>query len=189
MEQWENVMEAFLTIDDEPPEYEMPTGRKKQRKSVIGRLQGVHNSATGIIDIAMVGPLSKKGEFHNRLKEYGMVIVDECHHAASDTFVEVLQEVRAKYVFGVTATPFRSDGLEKINYMLLGPVRYQFTAKDRAKEQGIVHLVYPRFTRTVASRFQQDNRHPNEAYTILRENEDRDIPMLKQNLEALLYQK
>ncbi len=77
-------------------------------------------------------------------------------------------------MFGVTATPFRSDGLEKINYMLLGPVRYQFTAKDRAKEQGIVHLVYPRFTRTVASRFQQDNRHPNEAYTILRENEDRD---------------
>lgn len=41
MEQWENVMEAFLTIDDEPPDYETPTGRKKQRKSVIGRLQGV----------------------------------------------------------------------------------------------------------------------------------------------------
>lgn len=77
-------------------------------------------------------------------------------------------------MYGVTATPFRSDGLEKINYMFLGPVRFQYTAKDRAKKQGIAHLVYPRFTRAVAPRFQQDNMHPNEAYTILRENEDRD---------------
>lgn len=174
IEQWKNAIETFLVIEEEPPEYETPTGRKKRRKSVIGRLQGAHDSTTGIIDIVMVGSLCKKGEFHPRLKEYGMVIVDECHHAASDTFVEVLQEVRAKYVYGVTATPLRSDGLEKINYMLLGPVRYQFTAKDRAKEQGIAHLVYPRFTRAVAPRFYQDNMHPNEAYTILRENEDRD---------------
>ena len=174
IEQWKNAIETFLVIDEEPPEYETPTGKKKRRKSVIGRLQGAHDSTTGIIDIAMVGSLCKKGEFHHRLKEYGMVIVDECHHAASDTFVEVLQEVRAKYVYGVTATPLRSDGLEKINYMLLGPVRYQFTAKDRAKEQGIAHLVYPRFTRAVAPRFRQENMHPNEAYTILRENEDRD---------------
>ncbi len=174
IEQWESAMENFLTIDEELPEYETPTGRKKRRKSVVGRLQGAHDSTTGIIDIAMVGSVCKKGEFHKRLKEYGMLIVDECHHAASDTFVEILQEVRAKYVYGVTATPLRSDGLEKINNMLLGSVRYQFTAKDRAKEQGIAHLVYPRFTRAVAPRFHQDNMHPNEAYTILRENEDRD---------------
>ena len=174
IEQWESAMETFLIIDEEPPEYETPAGRKKRRKSVIGRLQGAHDSTTGIIDIAMIGSLCKKGEFHYRLKEYGMVIVDECHHAASDTFVEVLQEVRAKYVYGVTATLLRSDGLEKINYMLLGPVRYQYTAKDRAKDQGIAHLVYPRFTRAVAPRFRQDNMHPNEAYTILRENENRD---------------
>lgn len=174
IEQWENAIENFLTIEEEPPEYETPTGRKRRRKSVVGRLQGAHDSTTGIVDIAMAGSVCKKGEFHKRLKEYGMVIVDECHHAASDTFVEILQEVRAKYVYGVTATPLRSDGLEKINYMLLGPVRYQFTAKDRAKEQGIAHLVYPRFTRAVAPRFHQDNMHPNEAYTILRENEDRD---------------
>ena len=114
-----------------------------------------------------------------------MVIVDECHHAASDTFVEILQEVRAKYVYGVTATPLRSDGLEKINYMLLGPVRYQFTAKDRAKEQGIAHLVYPRFTRTVAPRFQQDDMHPNEAYTILRENEDRDTLIINDVIKCI----
>ncbi len=96
IEQWESAMETFLIIDEEPPGYETPAGRIKRRKSVIGRLQGAHDSTTGTIDIAMIGSLCKKGEFHHRLKEFGMVIVDECHHAASDTFVEVLQEVRAK---------------------------------------------------------------------------------------------
>lgn len=174
MEQWESALEKFLTIDEELPEYETATGRKKRRKSVIGKLQGAHDSTTGIIDIAMVGSVCKKGKFHKRVKDYGLVIVDECHHAASDTIVEVLQEINAKYVYGVTATPFRSDGLEKINYMLLGAIRYKYTSKDRAKEQGIEHLVYPRFTRAVAPRFQQDKMHPNEAYAIVRKNEDRD---------------
>ena len=174
MEQWMKALEQFLIVDEEAPEYQTLSGRTRKRKSVIGKLQGAHDSTTGLIDIAMVGSICKKGEYHNRLKEYGMVILDECHHAASDTIVDVLQEVCAKYVYGVTATPFRGDGLEKINYMLLGPIRYKFTSKDRAKEQGIAHLVYPRFTRAVAPRFANDKMHPNETYTIIRENADRD---------------
>lgn len=174
MEQWQDALERFLHIDEEPPEYETPTGRKKKRKSVIRKLQAVHDSTTGMIDLAMVGSVCKNGEYHKRLKEYGLILVDECHHAASDTIVNILQEVNAKYVYGVTATPFRGDGLEKINYMLLGPIRYKYTSKDRAKEQGIEHLVYPRFTRTVVPRFSQDKMHPNEAYEIIRNNEERD---------------
>lgn len=174
MEQWEEALEKFLHIDEELPEYETPTGRKKKRKSVIGKLQGAHDSTTGIIDLAMAGSVCKNGEYHRRLKEYGLILVDECHHAASDTIVDILQEANAKYVYGVTATPFRGDGLEKINDMLLGPIRYRYTSKDRAKEQGIAHLVYPRFTRAVAPRFSQDKMHPNEAYEIIRNNEDRD---------------
>lgn len=174
MEQWESALEKFLIIDEELPEYKTSSGRIKKRKSVIGKLQGAHDSTTGIIDIAMVGSVCKKGEYHKRLKDYGLIILDECHHAASDTIVDILQQVNAKYVYGVTATPCRGDGLEKINEMLLGPIRYKFTSKDRAREQGIAHLVYPRFTRTVAARFGLDKMHPNEAYAIVRENEDRD---------------
>lgn len=174
LEQWITALNNFLVIDEQLPEYQTPSGRTKVRKTLIGRLQGAHDSTTGIIDIAMVGSLCKKGEFHRRLKEYGMVILDECHHAASDTIVDVLNEVHAKYVYGVTATPFRGDGLEKINYMMLGPVRYKYTSKERAKEQGIDHLVYPRFTRVVAPRFSQEKMHPNEAYELIRNNNDRD---------------
>ena len=174
MEQWREALEKFLHIDEELPEYETPTGRKKKRKSIIGKLQGAHDSTTGIIDLVMVGSVCKNGEYHRRLKEYGLILVDECHHAASDTIVDILQEANVKYVYGVTATPFRGDGLEKINYMLLGPIRYRYTSIDRAKEQGIEHLVYPHFTRAVAPRFSQDNMHSNEAYEIIRNNEDRD---------------
>ncbi|MCD8123089.1 MAG: DEAD/DEAH box helicase family protein, partial [Clostridiales bacterium] len=179
MEQWEKALGTFLDIHEKPPEYRTLTGRVKVRKSVIGKLQGAQDTTTGIVDIAMVGSLCKKGKYHDRLKQYGMVILDECHHAASDTIVDVLQEVCAKYVYGVTATPARGDGLEKINYMLLGPVRYKFTAKDRAKEQGIAHLVIPRFTRAVAPRFGSEKMHPNEAYEILRNNDDRDEMIIR----------
>jgi superfamily II DNA or RNA helicase len=44
-----------------------------------------------------------------------MIIVDECHHAASETIADILKEIKARYVYGVTATPNRGDGLEKIN--------------------------------------------------------------------------
>lgn len=179
LEQWKEALEKFLYIDEELPEYETPSGRKRKRKSVIGKLQGAHDSTAGIIDIAMAGSVCKNGEYHKRLKEYGLILVDECHHAASDTIVDILQEANAKYVYGVTATPFRGDGLEKINDMLLGPIRYQYTSKDRAKEQGIEHLVYPRFTRAVAPRFSQDKMHPNEAYEIIRNNEDRDEMIIR----------
>lgn len=174
MEQWEEALNRFLLIEEEAPEYETPSGRKKRRKSVIVRLQGAHDSTTGIIDIAMAGSLCKKGQWHELLKEYGLVILDECHHAASETIADVLWEIRAKYVYGVTATPFRGDGLEKINFLLLGPIRYQYTSKDRAKEQGIAHLVYPRFTRAVAPGALREKMHANDAYEIVRHNEDRD---------------
>lgn len=175
MEQWKEALDKFLDISEELPEYRTKTGRIKVRKDVIGRLQGAHDSMTGIIDIAMAGSLCKKGEFHNLLNQYGMVLVDECHHAASDTISNVLKEVKAKFVYGVTATPKRGDGLEKINYMLLGPIRHSYTAKEKAKSQGIEHLVYPRFTPIVAPRgVLKEKMHPNEAYDIIRDNEIRD---------------
>ncbi len=171
IEQWMDALQDFLDIKEELPEYQTPSGRTRKRKSVIGKIHGAHDSSTGIIDIAMVGSLCKKGEFHPRLQEYGMVIMDECHHAASATVEKILREIKAKYVYGVTATPMRSDGLEKIGYMLLGDIRYRYTAKDRAREQGIEHLVYPRFTRVAYPRSQE--MHINDAYMLIKDNEVR----------------
>ena len=186
MEQWEESLKNFLVIEEELPEYKTKKGMVKRRRSLIGKLHGQHDSMTGIVDIAMAGSLCRKGRFHEFLDRYGMVIVDECHHAASETLSSVLQEVRARYVYGVTATPSRGDGLERINYMLLGPVRYRYTSKEKAMAQGMDHLVYPRFTRTVPPRgMVSEKMHPNEAYEILRCNELRDEQILADVRECL----
>ena len=175
IEQWKEALEKFLNINEGLPTYETKTGRVRKRKSLIGTLQGAHDSMTGIIDIAMAGSLCKKGKYHKMMNEYGLVLIDECHHSASETIANVLKEVKAKYVYGVTATPKRGDGLEKINYMLIGPIRYSYTAKEKAMEQGIQHLVYPRFTRTVPPRGVLIGKmHPNEAYEIIHNNDIRD---------------
>ena len=179
MNQWIKRREEFLDIDEELPEYQTKTGRTRKRKSLIGNLQGAHDTLTGIVDVAMIRSLKKKDGFHPKLKEYAQVYFDECHHAASDSAIEVLQEINAKYVYGVTATPKRGDGKEKINEFLLGPIRYRFTAKDRAEEQNINHLVYPRFTRTVKPHHLSKTPYGNDAYELIRNNDVRDEQIIR----------
>ncbi len=171
MKNWVEDFEKFLIVDEELPEYKTVTGKIKKRKSVVGRMYAGHNSVTGIIDVVMISSLGKSGQINQLVKDYGLVIMDECHHGASQTAEEVLSEVNAKYVYGLTATPKRDDGQEAKIFMQFGPIRYRYTAKDRAKEQGIEHFVYPRFTRLV---------HPdgetikiNDAYKLARESEIR----------------
>lgn len=179
MNQWIKRLDEFLDIDEELPEYQTKTGRTRKRKSLIGNLQGAHDTLTGIVDVAMIRSLKKKDGFHPMLKEYAQVYFDECHHAASESAIEVLQEINAKYVYGVTATPKRGDGKEKINEFLLGPIRYRFTAKDRAEEQNIDHLVYPRFTRTVKPHHLSKTPYGNDAYELIRNNDVRDEQIIR----------
>lgn len=183
MEQWQAAIERFLNIDEELPSYQTKTGRTKKRKSAVGVLQGAKDTLTGIIDIAMVGSVFSKDVCHPKLNEYGMILVDECHHAASETIQKILRTVRAKYVYGVTATPMREDGLEKINYMLIGPIRFRFTAKERALEQGIRHLVYPRFTRTLCSR--EDKLSVNDAYELVRDDPARNQMIIEDTKKCI----
>ena len=165
LNQWVDELNKFLDIKEEPPEYETKTGRKKKRDSVIGILHGSKNTLTGIVDVAMVGSMYSKGKFNELINSYGMVIMDECHHAASNTSMELLQKINAKYVYGVSATPKRGDSLDKVIYMLLGPLRHRFTALERAQEQGIGHYFVPRYTRVVDTVDSKDDI--NKAYSLI----------------------
>lgn len=165
LNQWVDELNKFLDIKEELPEYETKTGRKKRRDSVIGILHGSKNTLTGIVDVAMVGSMYGKEKFNDLINAYGMVIMDECHHAASHTSMELLHKINAKYVYGVSATPKRGDSLDKIIYMLLGPLRHRFTALERAKEQGIGHYFVPRYTRVVDTADSRDDI--NKAYSLI----------------------
>lgn len=165
LDQWVDELNKFLEIKEEPPEYETKTGKKKKGDCVIGVLHGGKHALTGIIDVAMVGSLYSRGKFNERINSYGMVIMDECHHAASRTSMEILQKVNAKYVYGVSATPKRGDSLDRIIYMLLGPLRHRYTALERAQEQGIGHYFIPRYTRVVDNEESRDDI--NKAYSLI----------------------
>jgi len=171
LSQWAKELESFIHCDESLPEYKTKTGRVKKRSSVIGSLSGSKDTLTGIIDVAMVGSIYRKGDFHERLGTYGMVIMDECHHAASATCQAILRKVNAKYVYGVSATPIRSDNLDKINFMYLGPIRHKYTALERAADQGIDHIVIPRFTRVTAVTHNQDDI--NSSYKLIAESKVR----------------
>ena len=85
-----------MTISELLPTYQTPKGFIKTRKSCIGILKSNMDTTTGIIDIASVESIFKDGKFHHRLADYGCVILDECHHGASATIMQILQEVCQK---------------------------------------------------------------------------------------------
>ena len=86
-----------------------------------GILGGGKQSLKGTIDVALIHSLSQD-EHILRLSDYGLVIVDECHHVAAYTYEKVLKAVKAKFVYGLTATPIRNDGHHDIVFMQCGPI-------------------------------------------------------------------
>ena len=146
--QWQNKLTEFLEINESLPVSDRGVkkrGRKKAR-SIIGQLGQGKNSLGGIIDIALMQSLSRKDEVKECVKNYGMIIVDECHHVAAVSFDEILKAVKAKYVYGLTATPVRKDGHHPIIFMQCGPVRFRDDAKKQAEKRPFDHFVIPRFT-------------------------------------------
>lgn len=87
----------------------------------------------------MIQSLQKKGVVDNRIAGYGFVVVDECHHISAISFERVMMQAHAKYVLGLTATPYRRDGHQPIIHMQCGPIRYRISKKDT--ERYISHYV------------------------------------------------
>ncbi|MGB9206213.1 MAG: DEAD/DEAH box helicase family protein, partial [Terriglobales bacterium] len=76
----------------------------------IGQIGGGKSERTGCVDIAIIQSTHDKDGVKDFVAEYGQVIVDECHHLSAFTFEQVMKQVKAKYILGLTATPERKDG-------------------------------------------------------------------------------
>ena len=181
---WVRDLNKFLTINEEFPTYTTPKGRVKKRDSVIGTFSSQKRAATGIIDIAMIGSLGKEDDINPMVRDYGMIIVDECHHAAAATFENVLRASAAKYVYGMSATVKRGDKQERKLLMQFGPIRHRYTAKERAIKQGIGHYVYPRFTRMV-DLSPSDDRHISELYRLIVDSELRNMQIVADAVDCV----
>lgn len=152
MVQWRERLEAFLDMEEKS----------------IGQIGGGKRSPKGKVDIATIQSLNSGGEVKDIVKQYGQVIVDECHHISAFSFESVLKEVEAKYVHGLTATPTRKDGLHPLMTMQCGPIRYKVSAKEQAKVRPFRHVLIPRFTE-----FKSKDENIHDLYTALVEDKKR----------------
>ena len=143
--QWHERLSEFLDIDFTEDEISKKRGRKKAF-SPVGCLDSTSNTLHGVIDIALMQSCFENDEVKPFVKGYGMVIVDECHHVSSITFENVLKHVTAHYVYGLTATPIRKDGLQPIIFMQCGPIRFFADAKAQIQKQSFQRYLVPRFT-------------------------------------------
>jgi superfamily II DNA or RNA helicase len=113
-DQWEDRIKAFLP------------------KARIGRIQGeTVNVDEQDIVIAMIQSLSMKEYPKGTFAGFGLTIVDECHHIASEVFVQAFQKITSKHMLGLSATPDRKDGLMYVIEWFLGPILYKSDSGDK----------------------------------------------------------
>ena len=180
--QWHERLTEFLSIDYvEPP---VPKKRGRHKKfSPIGCLDSTDNSLHGIVDIALIQSCLDGDSVKPVVENYGMVIVDECHHVSSITFENVLKGVKAHTVYGLTATPIRKDGHQPIIFMQCGPIRFSADAKSQITKQSFERYLIPRFTsyRSITD----DKQSITTLYQLLSEDEIRNSLIVEDVCKAV----
>jgi superfamily II DNA or RNA helicase len=124
VEQWRSRLGEFLGL--KPKE--------------VGILGGQRRRLTGKVDLVMIQSLAKLDPADPIFSAYGQVIVDECHHIPALSFESVLKRFTSRYVVGLTATPFRRDGLQKMLFMQCGPLRHEIPGGTGGDTERVVHF-------------------------------------------------
>lgn len=112
----------------------------------IGRVGGGHKKPTGIIDVAVIQSMVRKGIVTDSVANYGHVVVDECHHLSASSFELVVRQAKARFITGLSATVTRKDGHHPIVFMQCGPVRHRVNPKEQAAARPFQHTVMVRPT-------------------------------------------
>ena len=98
----------------------------------IGRIQGqTFDIENKNIVIGMLQSISMKEYPENAFDSFGLVIFDECHHLAAEVFSRALFKTSCKYTLGLSATPKRNDGLQKVFEWYLGNIIFQIKKRDK----------------------------------------------------------
>ena len=84
--------------------------------------------------IAIIHSLVLKDYPPNLFDQFGIVVFDECHHLASDSFSKAMMKIRPRFTLGLSATPERRDGLSHVFYKFIGPLFH----KERRNGSNVV---------------------------------------------------
>ena len=171
LDQWIERLQMFLKI----------AGKE------IGQIGGGKRKPSGIIDVATIQSLSRKGIVDDIVADYGHLIVDECHHISARSFEIVARQCKAKFVTGLSATVIRKDGHHPIIFMNCGPVRYRVDDKRQAEKRPFIHKVIQRETAFKMPAFFEADRYTaiHEIYRSLLKNEKRNQVILADVMEIV----
>lgn len=114
LEQWKERISSFLKIPIKE----------------IGTLSGLKKKITGKVDVGMLQSISRLADLSEIAEKYSQIIIDECHHIPATSFEAILKQLPARYVLGLSATPYRKDGLEKIMFLQCGPIRHEILPSE-----------------------------------------------------------
>ena len=117
LDQWSERLQTFLGIS-------------KNEIHILGKAR-YHDAP---VALGMFPTLARSEFPEALLAKYGHVIIDECHHVPAASFEAAMKRCTARYIFGLTATPNRKDGLQKILFLQCGPIRHRIDL-DRSEEQ------------------------------------------------------
>jgi superfamily II DNA or RNA helicase len=104
-------------------------------KARIGSIQGeVFDIQNKDIVVGMVQTIALKEHPPNHFQSFGLVIVDECHHIASEGFSQAVPKLTSKYMLGLSATPERKDRFIGVIHSVSGPLLYVSNKTDKVDE-------------------------------------------------------
>ena len=171
LDQWVSRLSEFLGLDPKN----------------IGQIGGGKRKPTGIVDVAIIQSLSKKGVVDDLVGMYGHLVVDECHHISARSFEIVARQCKAKYITGLSATVTRKDGHHPIIFMQCGPVRYRVDERKQASERPFEHKVIVRKTSIKMADEMPDNTDPSihDLYSMLINNKSRNNMIIEDIIKVI----
>ncbi|MEX2291809.1 MAG: DEAD/DEAH box helicase family protein [Mycobacteriales bacterium] len=97
----------------------------------VGQRGGGRTKTTGVLDIATLQTLARDEDVASWTKDYGLVVVDECHHVPAAAFTHAVSQIPVRRWLGLTATPYRRDQLDDLIALQIGPVRHTVARATR----------------------------------------------------------
>ena len=144
LNQWKDRIKEFLDVKE------------------VGEISSKKKNITNVIDVVSVKSLWNNGNVLDIAKNYGMIIIDECHHTAAYTFEQAINTGNAKYVYGISATPERENGHTPIIKMQCGDIRYKVDSLKFNKKLNIPMKVIAKKSRLNFTNQNIDNYELNE---------------------------
>lgn len=98
-------------------------------KESYGQIAAGKVNIGDVFTVATVQTLSRV-DLAKIQNEFDCIIVDECQHVCSSAdkvtqFEKVITNLCTPYLYGITATPYRADGLERCMFALLGDIIHE----------------------------------------------------------------